>query len=373
MYHTIQSRKVLRLENKKKPDTSSSHRKSFRKQCKTFSGYGQKRESLSLYKPRSMTISARSSLHSHDRNNIRNLSIECRGYKNCGDSFYLSNFLGENMRSYFPYHQMVEDGTTSDLDISGIPCKINVMGAPNVGKTSLIQMFTSKPSGCISKLQTDEDDLCDEKLLLRVDDTVVNLEFHETDMRMQRDIPNRDSDAFFLVYSLGDRRTLSTAATILRQMRNKYKVTSPIFLVANKMDLVGKVSISKDDGRLLEKEFKCKYMETSLLHQNDYHKLLLDIIKKILVKDEFYNDEESISFELDSLPVEASAVGLFVLNGCYHPDSVLILGHSFIVRLQRFMNRSEHLQANLGLNLREKAYYGGYSGCTIDRISLRGL
>ena len=54
-------------------------------------------------------------------------------------------------------------------------------------------------------------------------------------------------------------------------------------------------------------------------------------------------------------------------------NTVLILGHSFIVRLRRFVHSAQHAKVNLDLNLSERVIYRGYSGCTIDRIALRGL
>lgn len=53
-------------------------------------------------------------------------------------------------------------------------------------------------------------------------------------------------------------------------------------------------------------------------------------------------------------------------------NTILFLGHSFIVRLHRFLNHSVNFRTNLGLN-REHVVYRGYSGCTIDRLSQRGI
>ncbi|XP_061185870.1 GTP-binding protein Rit1-like [Saccostrea echinata] len=312
MYHTMQPRKVLRLENKKKSDASSSLRKSFRKQCKTFSCYDDEFNQKILLRVDDKVVH----LVFHETDLRMQRDIPHRD----SDAFLLVYSL-EDRRSLSTAAnilRLMRNKYKAPLRFSLLPIRlilsgkcpfqkmmINVIGSPKVGKTSLIQRLKRRQWN--PDFPACGDDVCKQKVQVRVDDKVVRLVFHETDLRMQRDIPHQDSDAFLLVYSLEDRRTLSTAAKILRQMRNKYKVTSPIFLIANKLDLVGKVSISKDDGKLLEKEFKCKYMETSLLHQTDFHELFLDIIRNILVKDEFYYDEESI-FELDSLPANKKKI-----------------------------------------------------------------
>ena len=51
----------------------------------------------------------------------------------------------------------------------------------------------------------------------------------------------------------------------------------------------------------------------------------------------------------------------------------LILGHSFIVRLHRFVHSGEHALVNLNSNLSKVVIYRGYLGCTIDRIAVMGL
>ncbi|XP_062610900.1 GTP-binding protein Rit2-like [Saccostrea cucullata] len=117
---------------------------------------------------------------------------------------------------------------------------------------------------------------------------------------LQREIPHRDSDAFLLVYSLEDRRSLSVVAQIVRQMRYKYKITSPIFLVANKMDLVRNQSLTKEDGKLLAREHKCKYSETSLVQENDLDAFIITILQGIAVEDELYSDIEYRNNEIES-------------------------------------------------------------------------
>ena len=54
-------------------------------------------------------------------------------------------------------------------------------------------------------------------------------------------------------------------------------------------------------------------------------------------------------------------------------NTVLILGHSCIVRLRRFVHSAEHAKVNLNLNFSVRVIFRGYTGCTIDRIAVRGL
>jgi lysophospholipase L1-like esterase len=55
------------------------------------------------------------------------------------------------------------------------------------------------------------------------------------------------------------------------------------------------------------------------------------------------------------------------------PKVVLILGHSFIARLRRFVSHSDHEKVNTSLNLSEQIIYRGYSGCTITKLTERGV
>ena len=50
-----------------------------------------------------------------------------------------------------------------------------------------------------------------------------------------------------------------------------------------------------------------------------------------------------------------------ILSVLVMKNSVLILGHSFIVRLRRFVHSAEHSKVNLNLNLSERVIYRGYT------------
>uniref|UniRef100_K1QR24 GTP-binding protein RAD n=1 Tax=Magallana gigas TaxID=29159 RepID=K1QR24_MAGGI len=271
MFQYTTPRRVLKLEHKKSvkdAEPSASDKLTFRKTSRTFSSYGKIFTPKQMRESRSMTVSEPSY---HLRKKVQYFKNSATGYQKSGYSkFFWKDSLA------FCERNLSQQCRVSNTSAIRATSKICVVGSPNVGKTSLIQRLIN--AGDISEIKRYEDLEVSKNVIVQLDDEKLNLEFQETDMRMQRYIP-RDCDAYILVYSFADRRSLSHVAQIIRQLRNKYRVNKPVFLIANKLDL-GNLHIPREDGKILARLHNCKYIEISLLCQPNIDMLLLDIAKQ---------------------------------------------------------------------------------------------
>jgi GTPase KRas protein len=74
-----------------------------------------------------------------------------------------------------------------------------------------------------------------------------------------------EAEGFMLVYSVVDKKSFDRVQTLQKkivQLKEKVKVV-PVILVANKIDLKDKRTVSKEEGENLAKQYGCQYIETS--------------------------------------------------------------------------------------------------------------
>ncbi|XP_061196511.1 uncharacterized protein LOC133204780 [Saccostrea echinata] len=161
MFNTTPPRRVLKLANKKKSATDAV----VQNRSNTCSNSGQH---LNYRKPRSSKVCQPSAIHHRycdAVDGVPNFETTCRGY-NCKISFQFSNLLGKNLKSYI--------GSEEKNETLGqnVIVKINVIGSPQVGKTSLIQRLRGDASS--------------RKTVVALDGQPMELVFHETDIRLQQ-------------------------------------------------------------------------------------------------------------------------------------------------------------------------------------------
>ncbi|GBM04984.1 GTP-binding protein REM 1 [Araneus ventricosus] len=100
-------------------------------------------------------------------------------------------------------------------------------------------------------------------------------------------------DAFLLIYSVTDHKSLSFALHKLEMLRRleakcQYKYPNLIpkvfILVANKIDLVRCRTISPEEGRSMADKYDVKYIETSVGFNHNVDELLVGIVTQIRLK-----------------------------------------------------------------------------------------
>ncbi|CAG2209290.1 unnamed protein product [Mytilus edulis] len=125
-------------------------------------------------------------------------------------------------------------------------------------------------------------DKLDERTLTVVVDneesTLELIDFLSTD---DEDLP---ADAYVVVFSVHDSDSFSIAEGFLQYLRNELYSDRPIILVANKIDLVRKRQVTKEQAHQLAKEFECKYIETSAVLNHKVDELLVGLLKQIKLK-----------------------------------------------------------------------------------------
>ncbi|XP_071151630.1 GTP-binding protein RAD-like [Mytilus edulis] len=92
------------------------------------------------------------------------------------------------------------------------------------------------------------------------------------------------ADAYVVVFSVHDSDSFSIAEGFLQYLRNELYSDRPIILVANKIDLVRKRKVTKEQAHKLAKEFECKYIETSPVLNHKVDELLVGLLKQIKLK-----------------------------------------------------------------------------------------
>ncbi|VDI70623.1 Rad and Gem related GTP binding protein 1 [Mytilus galloprovincialis] len=157
--------------------------------------------------------------------------------------------------------------------------RVPVMGAHGVGTTALKNRFMSSENMLANKSGINEID--ERKLTVVVDNEESTIEFIDFLSTNDDDLP---ADAYVVVFSVHDSDSFSIAEGFLQYLRNELYSDRPIILVANKIDLVRKRQVSKEEARQLAKEFECKYIETSAVLNHKVDELLVGLLKQIKLK-----------------------------------------------------------------------------------------
>ncbi|CAC5375046.1 unnamed protein product [Mytilus coruscus] len=231
---------------------------------------------------------------------LLNDSLRYRRRKSSGSS------VSSHYRSRLTSDASIESSTTWSCSSS---CstgyyRVQIMGAHGVGKTALENRFMSSEYMSSSEVIIDEFD--ENTLTVVVDNEESTMEFIDFSSVENDELP---ADAYVVVFSVHDSDSFTIAEGFLHYLRNELDSDRPIILVANKIDLVRKRQITKEEARQLAKEFDCKYIETSAVLNHKVDELLVGILKQIQLKLNPEAIEKAVMLSQDKMKKHSSCNG----------------------------------------------------------------
>ncbi|XP_061196505.1 ras-like protein 2 [Saccostrea echinata] len=206
------------------------------------------------------------------------------GFKNRGDSLRVSTSSLTNCEieskerrgSGFSTMSFTSDDCFQESDIKRH--NIIIFGIPGVGKSFLLQqMRTSEflrscPEG-------PDPNYISVPVVLGGKESILN--FVEADMYIQNHGDNNQYDAFLMVYSVTDKRSFNFIANKLKKIKREIGDTKPVYIVANKVDIIRFREVSSSEGLKLAQENNCNFVEVSVSLQWNIDKVLVDITKQL--------------------------------------------------------------------------------------------
>ncbi|KAK0062846.1 GTP-binding protein REM 1 [Biomphalaria pfeifferi] len=197
-----------------------------------------------------------------------------------------------------------------------------VLGAPGVGKTSLIQQLTR----CDPSSDDEEPRFTETGAIVSVqlDSQESTMEFiSSSDLD---DLECYKADAYILMYAVTEPKSFTHAATLLNYLRQDLGTDRTIFLVANKCDLARQRLVPAIEARKFAVNNECNFLETSTALSVNMDELLVGIlcsIKKQLTP--LQDSEQKKNFQHKSMSMERrprspkralSAISNFLKSAC---------------------------------------------------------
>lgn len=173
-----------------------------------------------------------------------------------------------------------DSGTANSTASSDSPTvySVAVLGKDGVGKTSLCNQFMTSE---FIAFENDNDETSDDRyvpVLLNSEEST--LRFVDRPLS-SKELEDTSFDAYIVVYSITDRTSFQTAVDHLYAIRNRKPTKRPTILIANKIDLVRKKKVSKEEGLSIAHQYNCKYTETSAALNHHVDELLVGILSQI--------------------------------------------------------------------------------------------
>uniref|UniRef100_A0AAR5PZN7 small monomeric GTPase n=1 Tax=Dendroctonus ponderosae TaxID=77166 RepID=A0AAR5PZN7_DENPD len=142
--------------------------------------------------------------------------------------------------------------------------KVAVLGAPGVGKTALsVRFLTRRYLG-----EYDHKSETRYKHEVLVDNDPVLYEILDTCPKDYNDLPSNETinwaDGLLLVYSINDRNSFGFVKKIGALISNN---DIPVYIVANKNDLVHLRDVSVEEGAILARSLECGFTEVAASEQ----------------------------------------------------------------------------------------------------------
>ncbi|KAL4235220.1 meiosis-specific cyclin Rem1 [Mactra antiquata] len=159
--------------------------------------------------------------------------------------------------------------------------KVQILGPPGCGKTSITNQFMS--SDYANAYDSMNTDIVERTVTIQLDGEESTMEFIDAlpwDDSDDHEI-EKTADAYVVVYSVIDRTTFDAAVQSLYKLRHGFGTDRPIILVGNKIDLVRKRKVKKEDVQSISRTYDCLPFETSAALNHHVDELLVDILKQI--------------------------------------------------------------------------------------------
>ncbi|XP_075165340.1 rad, Gem/Kir family member 1 isoform X3 [Haematobia irritans] len=191
-------------------------------------------------------------------------------------------------------HSLASSRESSTSNPGNGPYRVLMMGAPAVGKSSLVSQFMT--SEYLHAYDTSIDDDSGEKsvsvLLSGEESELIFIDHPYAEMTPDDCLTCYDPHGYCVIYSASDRDSFNIAEHVLQVLwTNQNIAQKAVILVANKADLARSRSISADEGKAMATAYDCKFIETSVGINHNVDELLVGLLSQIRLKLE--NPEKS--------------------------------------------------------------------------------
>ncbi|WAR11903.1 RIT2-like protein [Mya arenaria] len=157
--------------------------------------------------------------------------------------------------------------------------KVAMVGDKGVGKRSLTNQFMTSEFIAFDAENDDEETDSLVTVLLNSEESTLEIDDRPFDLQ---EMSSRSVDAFAVVYSVTDRSSYQAAVDIMYHVRHQLLIKDkPAILIANKIDLVRKRKVTREEGRSVAKQYNSKYWETSAALNHHVDELLVGILSQI--------------------------------------------------------------------------------------------
>lgn len=167
------------------------------------------------------------------------------------------------------------------------PYRVLMLGAPAVGKSSLVSQFMT--SEYLHAYDTSIDDESGEKtvsVLLAGEESELTFIDHScAEMTPENCISTYEPHAYCVVYSTTDRASVRVAEEVLQALwRSDHVSARAVILVGNKVDLARSRLVSTEEGKSMATSYDCKFIETSVGINHNVDELLVGLLTQIRLK-----------------------------------------------------------------------------------------
>ncbi|KAG8337283.1 hypothetical protein J6590_026243 [Homalodisca vitripennis] len=214
---------------------------------------------------------------------VRHFSISGRKVVNRGDSFKVKKSTsGHSVASIGSTGNDTESPRMSPTPPA--PYSVAVLGAPSVGKSSLVSQFMT--SDFLHAFETFTGDRSDKTVTVLLDGEESELTFTDLPYAIlkRRDLLQA-IHGFCVVYSVTDRASFHQAELTLQQLAADGSIDhKAVILVANKVDLARGRTVSEQEGRILATACNCKFIECSVVICHHVDELLVGLVAQMRLK-----------------------------------------------------------------------------------------
>lgn len=224
--------------------------------------------------PSSNSLRSSGSLNTSHRN-----SVDSSGRRSSGDS--------QRAGSIDSTASSIDETKTSRLLTADIPniCvtpsyfRTLVLGSAGVGKTSLVHLFT-KTTDSHNEDEENWNSSSGQIVSVELDGSESTMEFIDGS-EMDVALDSYQVDAYILMYSISEPASFGQAISLLLHLRLDLGSDRPVYLVANKTDLVRQRRVAASEAYRMTSSHDCHFIETSTALNVNVDKLLVGVLCSI--------------------------------------------------------------------------------------------